>query len=95
MATSEARVEGTILGGIDTHKDVHAAAAISETGRLLGTTEFPTTPAGYRQLLAWLRSFGPIERVGIEGTGSYGAGLSRYLRSKDVEVVEVNRSNRQ
>jgi transposase len=84
-----------ILGGIDTHKDVHAAAAMSETGRLLGTAEFPTTPVGYRRLLAWLRGFGSVERVGIEGTGSYGAGLCRYLRSKHVAVVEVNRPNRQ
>jgi len=94
MATSETFGEGTILGGVDTHKEIHAAAAMSETGRLLGTAEFPTTPVGYRRLLAWLRSFGPVERVGIEGTGSYGAGLCRYLRSKDVEVVEVNRPNR-
>jgi transposase len=95
MATSGGLGEGTILGGVDTHKDVHAAAALSETGRLLGTAEFPTTPAGYRRLLAWLRGFGPVERVGIEGTGSYGAGLCRYLRSKGVEVVEVGRPNRQ
>jgi transposase len=95
MATSETPGEGTILGGVDTHKDVHAAAAMSETGRLLGTAEFPTTPVGYRHLLVWLRGFGPVERVGIEGTGSYGAGLCRYLRSKGVEVVEVNRPNRQ
>ena len=95
MATSEGAGEGVVLGGVDTHKDIHAAAAMSETGRLLGAAEFPTTPAGYRRLLAWLRSFGPVERVGIEGTGSYGAGLCRYLRSKGVEVVEVNRPNRQ
>jgi transposase len=95
MATSETPREGTILGGVDTHKDVHTAAAMSETGRLLATAEFPTTPVGYRRLLAWLRSFGPVGRVGIEGTGSYGAGLCRYLRSKDVAVVEANRPNRQ
>ena len=95
MATSEGLGEGMIIGGVDTHKDVHAAAAMSETGRLLGTAEFPTTPVGYRRLLTWLRSFGSVERVGIEGTGSYGAGLCRYLRSKDVDVVEVNRPNRQ
>jgi transposase len=95
MATSEAPGGGTILGGVDTHKEIHAAAAMSETGRLLGTAEFPTTPVGYRRLLAWLRSFGPVVRVGIEGTGSYGAGLCRHLRSKNVEVVEVNRPNRQ
>ncbi len=95
MSLSEALGEGMILGGVDTHKHVHAAAAMSETGRLLGTAAFPTTPVGYRRLLAWLRSFGPVKRVGIEGTGSYGAGLCRYLRSKGVEVVEVNRPNRQ
>ena len=95
MATSETAGEGMILGGVDTHKEIHAAAAMSETGRLLGTAEFPTTLVGYRRLLAWLRSFGTVERVGIEGTGSYGAGLCRYLRSKGVEVVEVNRPNRQ
>src|SRR5215207_11631408 len=68
---------------------------LSNTGRLLGTEEFPTTPVGYRCLLVWQRSFGPVARVGIEGTGSYGAGLCRYLRPKGVEVVEVNRPNRQ
>jgi transposase len=95
MATSGAPGEGAILGGVDTHKDVHAAVAMSGAGRLLGTAEFPTTPVGYRRLVAWLRSFGPVERVGIEGAGSYGAGLCRYLRSEGVEVVEVNRPNRQ
>ena len=95
MVTSEAPGEGTILGGVDTHKEIHAAAAMSETGRLLGTAEFPTTPVGYRRLLAWLRGYGRLERVGIEGAGSYGAGLCRYLRSEGVEVVEVNRPNRQ
>jgi transposase len=81
MATSGAPGDGTIVGGVETHKDIHVAAAMSETGRLLGTAEFPTTPAGYRRLVAWLRGFGPVERVGIEGAGSYGAGLCRYLRS--------------
>ena len=79
MATSVVPDDGTIFGGVDTHKDVHAAAAMSETGRLLGTAEFPTTPAGFRRLVAWLRGFGRLERVGVEGTGSYGAGLCRYL----------------
>ena len=74
MATSGAPGDGTIVGGVDTHKDIHAAAAMTETGRLLGTAEFPTTPTGYRRLLAWLRGYGRLERVGIEGAGSYGAG---------------------
>ena len=84
-----------IIGGVDTHKDVHAVAALSATGHLLSTALFPTIPAGYTQLLAWLRGHGPLVRGGIEGTGSYGAGLTRFRRAADVEVVEVNRPNRQ
>ena len=84
-----------IIGGVDTHKDLHLAAAITETGGLLGTAEFPTTAKGYQHLLRWLRGFGRLRRVGIEGTGSYGAGLTRFLRSAGVDVVEVNRPNRQ
>jgi transposase len=88
-------VDQAVIGGVDTHKDLHLAAAITETGRLLGTAEFPTTAKGYQGLLGWLRGFGPLSRVGIEGTGSYGAGLTRFFRSEGVYVVEVNRPNRQ
>ena len=96
MATSEGPGEGMILGGVDTHKDVHAAAAMGETGRLLGTAEFPTTPVGYRRLLAWLRSFGSVERVGIEGTGQLRSrAVPGTSDRRHVEVVEVNRPNRQ
>ena len=96
MATNRvATVDQVIIGGVDTHKDLHLAAAITETGHLLGTAAFPTTPQGYRHLLAWLQGFGRLRRVGIEGTGSYGAGLTRFLQAEDVEVVEVNRPNRQ
>jgi transposase len=84
-----------VIGGVDTHKDLHLAAAISATGRLLGTAAFPTTVHGHRRLLAWLRGFGPLGRVGIEGTGSYGAGLTRFLRAEGVSVVEISRPNRQ
>jgi transposase len=62
---------------------------------VLGTRTFRTTPAGYRQLLSWLHSFGQVERVGVEGTGSYGAALARHLTREDVTVVEVGRPNRQ
>ena len=87
MATSEAPGEGTILGGVDTPKEIHAAAAMSETRPPSRPAEFPTTPVGYRRLLAWLRSFGSVERVGIEGTGSRrGPGCAvDFSRSKDVE----------
>lgn len=84
-----------ITGGVDTHLDVHVAAALNQLGALLATKSFPATASGYRQLHAWLRGFGDVERVGVEGTGSYGAGLTRHLLSKGVSVVEVDRPNRQ
>jgi transposase len=84
-----------VTGGVDTHLDVHVAAALDGIGGVLGTAPFPTTAAGYRELLAWLRSFGELGRVGVEGTGSYGVSLSRHLTSHGVEVIEVSRPNRQ
>ncbi len=84
-----------VTGGVDTHLDVNVAAALDPLGGLLGVAEFPTTGAGHRQLARFLSSFGTLTRVGVEGTGSYGAGLSRFLRSSGVEVVEVDRPNRQ
>lgn len=85
----------SITGGVDTHKDTHTAAALDESGRLLGVIELPASNRGYRQLHEWLGKFGAVASIGVEGTGSYGAGLSRYLRKKSVHVVEVNRPNRQ
>src|SRR5258708_9510718 len=84
-----------ITGGVDTHKDTHTAAALNATGKALGNATFSATAIGYAELLAWLRSFGPLDRVGIEGTGSYGSGLARHLRDMGVSVIEVNRPNRQ
>jgi transposase len=84
-----------VTGGVDTHKDVHVAAALDALGRLLGTESFPTTRAGYRQLLGWLRAFGEVDAVGVEGTGAWGAGLHRFLTANGVRVVEVMRPNRQ
>ena len=84
-----------ITGGVDTHLDVHVAAALDERGALLGVESFATTPAGYRRLHRWLRSFGTVELVGVEGTGSYGAGLTRHLHRDGIAVVEVDRPNRQ
>src|SRR3954467_6195251 len=86
---------GSVTGGVDTHLDVHVAAAISHLGGVMGTKSFPTTAAGYRQLLRWRAAFGPIHAVGVEGTGSYGAALARHLAENDVTVVEVARPNRQ
>ena len=84
-----------ITGGVDTHADVHVAAALDPVGGLLGVAEFPATPAGYARLLGWLGGFGTVCLVGIEGTGSYGAGLARHVAAAGVRVVEVDRSDRQ
>ena len=83
-----------VTGGVDTHKDTHTAAVLDATGRLLGHRQFPTTPAGYGLLLAWLRSHGELDKVGIEGTGAYGAGLALHLRVAGIELVEVDRPDR-
>src|ERR1700733_4207869 len=85
----------SITGGVDTHLDVHVAAAVDERGALLGVESFDTTAEGYKKLLGWLSDFGPVELVGVEGTGSYGAGLTRHLQAERVRVVEVDRPNRQ
>ncbi len=75
-----------VTGGVDTHADTHVAAALDGVGGVLGTESFPTTPAGYANLLAWLGSFGTIAVIGVEGTGSYGAGLARHLADAGVAV---------
>jgi transposase len=84
-----------ITGGVDTHADMHVAAALDPVGGLLGVQEFPVTAAGYARLLDWLGGFGTVCLVGIEGTGSYGAGLARHVAAAGIRVVEVDRSDRQ
>jgi transposase len=84
-----------ITGGVDTHLDVHVAAALDPLGGLLGTERFETNSAGYKALLSWLETFGAVTKIGIEGTGSYGSGLTRYLRRVGVEVIDVDRPNRE
>lgn len=84
-----------VTGGVDTHLEVHVAAVLDPIGGLLGVESFDTTQAGFEALLAWLTSFGEVNRVGVEGTGSYGAGLARFLIGHDIEVIEVDRPNRQ
>src|SRR5690606_5624656 len=85
---------GEVAGGVDTHADTHTAAVIDPVGRVVGTEQFPATPAGYTALLTWMRSFGRLGRVGVEGTGAYGAGLTRLLHKAGVEVIEVDRPDR-
>jgi transposase len=78
-----------VVGGVDTRKDLHVAAVVDERDGVLGSRCFATTRHGYKQMLAWMRSFGPLRRVGVEATGTYGAGLLRYLQRAGVEVLEV------
>jgi transposase len=84
-----------ITAGADTHKDTHTVAALDGTGRLLGVTEFAATAKGYKRVHRWLEGFGRINCIGIEGTGSYGAGLARALNAAGIRVVEVSCPNRQ
>jgi transposase len=83
-----------IVGGVDTHSEIHHAAVVLMNGRRVADAEFPATAAGYAESLAWMRGFGVLHAVGVEGTGSYGAGLARHLRASGVLVVEVNRPDR-
>jgi transposase len=84
-----------VFGGVDTHADVHVAAAIDEDGAVLGIESFPTSEVDYRSLTDWLVGFGPVVKVGVEGTGSYGVGLARYLHNEVIVVVEVDRPDLQ
>ena len=84
-----------VVGGVDTHADVHVAAVVDHLGGVLGIETFDTTESGYQQLVRWFRSYGPVRLVGVEGTGSYGAGLARHLTRAEIELVEVDRPNRQ
>lgn len=83
-----------VIGGVDTHKHTHYAAAIDTNGRLLGHHEFAANDHGYLALLGWMRSHGQVQAVGVESTGSFGAALTRALTAAGVDVVEVNRPNR-
>jgi transposase len=93
MITVEA--VGGVTGGVDTHRDVHVAAALDPLGGVLGTENFATDATDYQALLKWLETFGDVAKIGVEGTGSYGSGLTRYLRRSGVEIIEVDRPDRQ
>ncbi|GAB3150883.1 IS110 family transposase [Microbispora hainanensis] len=84
----------TVVLGVDTHRDVHVAAVLDHLGTLLDARSFPATADGYRRLLAWARTFGQVARAGVEGTGSFGAALTRYMRGESVQVVEVHQPNK-
>jgi Transposase len=80
--------------GVDTHLETHVAAVVDQTGRLLGTKEFAASTRGYVALVTWAERFGTVEPIGVEGTGTYGAGLARFVRAYGLPVVEVNRPDR-
>ena len=79
-----------VTGGVDTHADFHVVAAIDHNGGLLGIESFTADQAGYESLVGWLVGFGEVIRIGVEGTGSYGVGLARFLTA-----IDVDRPNRQ
>jgi transposase len=83
-----------VILGVDTHLDTHVGVVIDDLGRARGTLVIPTTPAGSEQLVTWARSLGTLKRAGVEGTGTYGASIARYLATIGVVVLEVNRPDR-
>ncbi len=94
-ATMMTSTDRRVTGGVDTHDDVHVAAVLdSATGRELAVGSFPTTPAGYAALLDWMKDCGVVDLIGVESTGSWGAGLARHLSASGVEVIEVDRPDR-
>lgn len=94
MIDTEKTKARTVTGGVDTHKDLHVAAVVDDHNRVLATASFPATRQGYGRLLAWMQSHGDLHSVGVEYTGSYGAGLLRHLQRAGVEVLEVTTPDR-
>lgn len=84
-----------IVVGVDSHKDSHQAAVLDAQGALLGNRRFEASRKGYHELEVWLANLGAVERVGMECTGSFAAGLTRFFRERDVEVLEVNSTHRE
>jgi transposase len=89
------RADRLVIVGVDSHKDAHVAVALDQLGHKLATITVATTPRGFAQLERWARRLGSVQRFGIEGTGSYAAGLARWLTARGYEVAETNRPNRQ
>lgn len=95
MTRASRKTQRRIVAGVDTHADTHHVAVVLMSGRRLADAEFPATPQGYRRLLSWLGSWSTrLVAAGVEGTGSYGAGLARFLSAQQVRVVEVSRPDR-
>ena len=87
--TTAAADNTQIIGGVDTHQDLHTAAVVSNDGTVLGAESFSTTRAGYRAMLRWFRSHGELLRVGVESTGTYGAGITRHLALSGMQSFPI------
>ena len=87
-------LEGEVILGVDTHRDTHAAVLVDALGRLVAAETFATTRRGMRALITWAKGRGTVRRAGVEGTGSFGAGVTRALRLEGIEVIEVTRAAR-
>ncbi len=90
----EAQLQHELILGVDTHLDKHVGVLINGFGKYLDTLIIETNPAGYQKMVKWTQSFGCLRRAGVEGTGTYGAGLARFLIKQGVEVSEINRPDR-
>jgi transposase len=88
------QLAGEVILGVDTHEREHVAALIDPVGRLIATGGFPATSRGFKSLFAWAHEHGPVSRAGVEGTGSFGAGLARFLNDQGIDVIEVTRPSR-
>src|SRR5438045_3419490 len=88
MEVGQTMADHGVVGGVDTHKDLHVAAVVDELDRVLESRCFATTRHGYQQMLTWMRSFGQLRRIGVEATGTYGAGILRYMQNDGVASVE-------
>ena len=84
----------TITLGVDTHKDTHVGVALNGLGRFQSTLSVAANLTAYKKLVEWASKFGHLEHAGVEGTGSFGAGLARFLKAEGIEIFEVVRPKR-
>jgi transposase len=94
IGTERPHTEVAVILGVDTHLNFHVAVAVDLLGRRLGELSVPATVEGYEMLLRWAEGYGTVRYAGVEGTSSYGAGLTRHLRTRSIEVLEVERPER-
>lgn len=91
----ETIAHSALVCGIDTHADILAVAVVDGQGRIQGVDQFPATAAGHKRLMQWMAGHGRVTHAGVEGTASYGKGVTQHLQGAGITVVEVIRPNRQ